>query len=162
MGSWLSAERSQADGKKREGGQAVLRKIIPNVIHDQKIVHLGTEVTARQAALFMREHNVGAVLIMDDEALKGILTVNDMTYRVVAEGRDPDETVLREIMTPDPDSVSSDTTAIEALRLMQDGGYRHLPVVDDGEVLGVVSRRDFHGVEKARLDDETALWERIA
>jgi CBS domain-containing protein len=81
---------------------------------------------------------------------------------VVAEGRDPDETVLREIMTPDPDSVSSDTTAIEALRLMQDGGYRHLPVVDDGEVLGVVSRRDFHGVEKARLDDETALWERIA
>jgi CBS domain-containing protein len=45
---------------------------------------------------------------------------------------------------------------------MQDGGYRHLPVVDGGLVLGVVSRRDFYGVEKLRLDDETALWERIA
>jgi CBS domain-containing protein len=65
-------------------------------------------------------------------------------------------------MTPDPDTVSSDTTAIDALRLMQDGGYRHLPVVDSGRVLGVVSRRDFYGVEKLRLDDETALWERIA
>jgi CBS domain-containing protein len=65
-------------------------------------------------------------------------------------------------MSPDPDTVSSDTTAIDALRLMQDGDYRHLPVVDGGRVLGLVSRRDFHGVEKARLDDETILWERIA
>jgi CBS domain-containing protein len=110
----------------------------------------------------MRENNVGAVLIVEDEALKGILTVNDLTYRVIAEGRDPDETLLGEIMTPDPDTVGSDTTAIEALRLMQDGDYRHLPVVDGGRILGLVSRRDFHGVEKARLDDETALWERIA
>jgi CBS domain-containing protein len=140
----------------------VLRKIIPNVIHGQEIVRLGPEATAREAALLMRERNVGAVLIIDDHDLTGILTVNDITYRVVAEGRDPDKTVLREIMTPDPDSVSSDTTAIEALRRMQDGDYRHLPVVDDGDVLGVVSRRDFHGTEKARLDDETALWERIA
>ena len=140
----------------------MLRKIIPSVIHDQKIIHLGAEATARQAALLMREQNVGAVLIMDDDELTGILTVNDMTYRVVGEGRDPDQTVLREIMTAEPDSVSSDTTAIDALRLMQDGGYRHLPIVDEGEVLGIVSRRDFHGVEKARLDDETALWERIA
>ena len=140
----------------------MLRKIIPNMIHNRKVVHLGEEATAREAARLMREHNVGAVLIVDVDELKGILTVNDMTYRVVAEGRDPDKTVLRDIMTLGPDSVRSDTTAIEALRLMQDGGYRHLPVVDKGKVVGVVSRRDFHGVEKARLDDETALWERIA
>jgi CBS domain-containing protein len=110
----------------------------------------------------MRKHNVGAMLIIEDESLKGILTVNDMTYRVIAEGLDPDKTLLGEVMTPDPDTVGSDTTAIDALRLMQDGDYRHLPVVDGGRVLGLVSRRDFHGVEKARLDDETALWERIA
>jgi CBS domain-containing protein len=110
----------------------------------------------------MREHNVGAVPIVEDGALKGILTVNDMTYRVIAEGRDPDKTFVREVMTPDPDTVSSDTAAIDALRLMQDGGYRHLPVVDGGRVLGLVSRRDFYGFEKARLDDETSLWESIA
>ncbi len=140
----------------------MLRKIIPDVIRGRQVVYLGGQATARQAAKLMRKHNVGAVLIIEDEALKGILTVNDMTYRVIAEGLDPDTTILGEVMTPDPDTVSSDTTAIDALRLMQDGNYRHLPIVDGGRVLGVVSRRDFHGVEKARLDDETALWERIA
>jgi CBS domain-containing protein len=110
----------------------------------------------------MRKHNVGAVLIIDEMALMGIITVNDMTYRVIAEGLDPEKTLLGEIMTPNPDTVSSDTTAIDALRLMHDGDYRHLPISDGGRVLGLVSRRDFHGVEKARLDDETALWERIA
>ena len=140
----------------------MLRRIIPDVIRGQQVVYLGGQATARQAAKLMRKHNVGAVLIIEDEALKGILTVNDMTYRVIAEGLDPDKTLLGEVMTPDPDTVSSDTTAIDALRLMQDGDYRHLPVVDGGRILGLISRRDFHGVEKARLDDETALWERIA
>ncbi len=140
----------------------MLRRIIPDVIRGRQVVYLGGQATARQAAKLMRKHNVGAVLIIEDEALKGILTVNDMTYRVIAKGLDPDKTLLGEVMTPDPDTVSSDTTAIDALRLMQDGNYRHLPVVDGGRVLGLVSRRDFHGVEKARLDDETALWERIA
>ena len=140
----------------------MLRRIIPDVIRGRQVVYLGGQATARRAAKLMRKHNVGAVLIIEDGALMGILTVNDMTYRVVAEGRDPDKTSAREVMTPDPDTVSPDTTAIDALRLMQDGGYRHLPVVDGKCVLCVVSRRDFFGVEKARLDDETALWERIA
>ena len=140
----------------------MLRRIIPDVIRGRQVVYLGGQATARQAAKLMRKHNVGAVLIIEDEALKGILTVNDMTYRVIAKGLDPDQTLLGEVMSPDPDTVSSDTTAIDALRLMQDGDYRHLPVVDGGRVLGLVSRRDFHGVEKARLDDETTLWERIA
>lgn len=140
----------------------MLRRIIPDVIRGQQVVYLGGQASARQAAKLMRQHNVGAVLIIEDETLKGILTVNDMTYRVIAEGLDPDKTLLGEVMTPDPDTVGSDTTAIDALRLMQDGGYRHLPVVDSRRILGLVSRRDFHSVEKARLDDETALWERIA
>ena len=138
------------------------RRIIPDVVGRRQVVHLGAQATARQAAELMRKHNVGAVLIIEDMVLKGIITVNDMTYRVIAEGLDPDKTLLREIMTPNPDTVSSDTTAIVALRLMQDGGYRHLPVVDGGRVLGLVSRRDFYGVDKSRLDEETALWERIS
>ena len=138
------------------------RRIIPDVIREQQVANVREQATVREAAKLMREHNVGAVPIVEDGALKGILTVNDMTYRVIAEGRDPDKTFVWEVMTPDPDTVSSDTAAIDALRLMQDGGYRHLPVVDGGRVLGLVSRRDFYGVEKARLDDETSLWESIA
>jgi len=54
------------------------------------------------------------------------------------------------------------STAIEALRLMHDGGFRHVPVVEQDVVIGVVSRGDFRGLEHDRLDEETGLWERIA
>lgn len=137
------------------------RKIIPDVVRQRQVLSVGGDAPVIEAAALMRKHDVGAVLIMEDEALKGILTVNDMTCRVIAEERDPKTTTAKEVMTPSPDTVTSDTTAIVALRLMQDGGYRHIPVVDNERVLGVVSRRDFYGLEKARLDDETALWERI-
>jgi CBS domain-containing protein len=145
-----------------QGEQGMLRRIIPDVVREQQVACVGKDATVRAAAELMRKQDVGAVLIMANDVLEGILTVNDVTYRVVAEGQDPERICVGEVMTPDPDTVKPDTKAIEALRLMQDGGYRHLPVIDDGRVVAVVSRRDFHGVEKARLDDETALWERIA
>lgn len=137
------------------------RKIVPDVMHTKTVVHLTGDASVREAARLMREHNIGAVLVMEEERLEGILTVADLTYRVIAEGRDPEKTLLREVMTARPDTIAPDSAAIDALRLMQDGDYRHLPVVEGGLVLGVVSRRDFHGTEKARLDDETHLWEHI-
>jgi CBS domain-containing protein len=115
----------------------------------------------REAAKVMHGRNVGSVLIIEDGRLEGILTERDVVHRVVAAGRDPDGTLLGEVMTRDPDTVLPDTTALDALRRMHDGGYRHLPVVEKGRVVAVVSRRDFLGGEKAQLDDETAIWERI-
>jgi CBS domain-containing protein len=137
------------------------RKVIPDVVRDQKLVHLTGEASVREAARLMRKCNVGSVLIMEQGRLQGIFTERDTVHRVVAEGRDPDKTVLREVMTSKPDTVAPGTTALDALRLMHDGGYRHLPVVAEGRVVGLVSRRDFLGAEKARLEDETATWERI-
>jgi CBS domain-containing protein len=64
-------------------------------------------------------------------------------------------------MTRDPTTMLSGKTATEALRLMEDGRYRHLPIVDDGKVVGIVSRFDSGGLELDRLDEETGLWERI-
>jgi CBS domain-containing protein len=140
----------------------MMRKIIPDVLTDPNVQSVKLNTTVMDAATLMRDHDVGAVAVMSDNTLKGILTVNDVAYRVVAEGLEPENTVVETVMTPSPDTIRPDSTAIEALRLMQDGGYRHLPVEKDGHVLAVISRRDFFGQEKARLDDETALWERIA
>jgi CBS domain-containing protein len=137
------------------------RKIIPDVMRDQEPVHLAASSTVREAAKLMHLRNVGSVLVMEKGRLEGILTERDVVQRVVAAGREPDETRLEEVMTKNPDTVRPEATAMDALRLMHDGGYRHLPVVDRGQVLGVVSRRDFLGAEKARLDEETAVWERI-
>ena len=70
-------------------------------------------------------------------------------------------TKLAAVMTRDPDTMPPGKTAIDALRLMEDGRYRHVPIVDDGKVVGIVSRFDFSCIELDRLDEETGLWERI-
>ena len=137
------------------------RKIVPDVISGQRVVHLEVTATVGEAAELMRDRNVGCVLVMGNNLLLGIFTERDLVARVVAEKRDPDATRLGDVMTPGPDTISADDRAIEALRLMDDGGYRHLPVVKDNQVVGVVSRRDFSGLEKARIDEETAIWDRI-
>jgi CBS domain-containing protein len=138
-----------------------MRRVVPDIVNNQQLLELPPTATVRTAALAMRERHVGAVLVTTDGHLDGIFTERDMVNRVVAEGRDPDRTTLAEVMTADPDTIAPTTTAIEALRLMNDGGYRHLPIVERGRVVGIVSRRDFHGDEKARLDDESDLWKRI-
>ncbi len=139
-----------------------MRRLVPDVVTDQQqLLALPRATSVRTAAQAMRERHVGAVLVAADGRLEGIFTERDMVNRVVAEGRDPDQTTLAEVMTADPDTASPSDTAIAALRRMQDGGYRHLPVVDRGRLIGIVSRRDFHGEEKARLDEESGLWEKI-
>jgi CBS domain-containing protein len=138
-----------------------MRRVVPDIVNNQRLLELPPTATVRGAALAMRERHVGAVLVTADGHLDGIFTERDMVNRVVAESRDPDRTTLAEVMTADPDTIAPTTTAIEALRLMNDGGYRHLPIVERGRVVGIVSRRDFHGDEKARLDEESDLWKKI-
>ena len=145
----------------RQGTGTLLRKIIPDVIRGDRLLHLAANASVRDAAKLMHEHDVGCVLIMENSVLLGIFTERDLVKRVVAESRDPDSTRLGEVMTANPDTIAAGDTAIEALRRMDGSGYRHLPVVHGGRVVGVVSRRDFSGFEKARIDDETDLWERL-
>ena len=65
--------------------------------------------------------------------------------------------MLAEVITHKPDTMSPGKTAIDALRQMQDGGYRHIPVVEDGRVVGVLSKGDFRGAEQDRLDERRHL-----
>jgi CBS domain-containing protein len=133
-----------------------------DLTRNQKPLVLPLHTTVREAAEHMRDRRVGAVLVVDDAArLMGIFTARDAVCRVLAQGKSPSETTLVEVMTADPDTIPSEHAAIEALRLMQDSHYRHLPIVNDGTVVGIVSRGDFRGSELDRLDEETGLWERI-
>jgi CBS domain-containing protein len=109
----------------------------------------------------MRDCRVGAVLVTEDDLrLIGIFTGRDAVH-MLAEGKSAARTILADAMTRDPDTMPPGKTAIEALRQMEDGRYRHLPIVDNGIVVGIVSRFDFSGIELDRLDEETGLWERI-
>jgi CBS domain-containing protein len=133
-----------------------------DLIRDQRPLMLPPTATVQEACRCMRERRVGAVLVTDPERhLLGIFTGRDALCRVLADDRGAGATTLEAVMTRKPDCIEPTTTAIEALRRMQDGGYRHLPIVAGGRVVGIVSRGDFRGLEQARLDDETGLWERI-
>ncbi|MCW3475050.1 CBS domain-containing protein [Limobrevibacterium gyesilva] len=117
--------------------------------------------TVQEACRLMHEHRIGAILVVDEHGrLEGIFTGRDVV-RLLAEGHSPLHTHLRTVMTRNPDHIHPRHTAIEALRLMHDGGFRHVPVVDEGRVVGIVSHGDFRAMEHARLDEETGIWERI-
>jgi CBS domain-containing protein len=134
-----------------------------DLVRDQNPLILTPSTSVMEAAAQMRDRAVGAVLVAkDDGVLVGIFTGRDAVTRVIAEGKNVASTTLAEVMTHNPDTVSPNNTAIEALRLMQDARCRHLPIVHSGKVIGIVSRGDFRGAEQDRLDAETGLWERIA
>jgi CBS domain-containing protein len=123
---------------------------------------LAPDMTAREACLRMRECAVDAVLVADGSgALLGIFTGRDAVRRVLAEGRDADRATLAEVMTREPAAVPSSAAAMEALRLMQDGGFDHVPVVEGGRAMGLVSHGDFLGPEQTRLEEETRTFETL-
>jgi CBS domain-containing protein len=130
------------------------RRIVPDVIGRQQLVMLPSSATVREAAICMSERQVGAVLVTRDGALEGIFTERDLLHRVVAPGRDPNGTHLVEVMTKNPDTIEADGYAIEALSRMSERGYRHLPVLDQGRLVGIVSRRDFLGEEIILVEEE--------
>jgi CBS domain-containing protein len=139
----------------------MLRRLIPDVVHDQALVTLSPTATVRQAAKKMAARDVRSVLVTSRGKLKGIFTGTDLINRVVARGLDPDRTKLREVMTARPESIDPDANALEALRKMHTGCYRHLPVVAQGKLCGIVSRRDILGFEADAVESEERLWERI-
>lgn len=133
-----------------------------DIVRNQDPVTLPPNASAREACQRMRDRRVGAVLVTEGDCrLVGIFTGRDAVHRVLAEGKSAARTTLEEVMTPNPDTMPPAKMAIEALRLMEDGRYRHLPIVNDGKAVGIVSQFDFSGIELDRLDEETGLWERI-
>jgi CBS domain-containing protein len=107
---------------------------------------LGPGSSLTNAATLMRAGEFGSVAIFEGDRLAGILTETDIV-RSVAEHRDPDTTTLSEYMSLDPVTAEPDEDSTEvALRMVQ-GGFRHLPVVEDGRLIGMVSARDLLQVE---------------
>ena len=129
-------------------------KIIPDVVRDQKIHSLAETGTARDAAKLMAEVHISAVLVAAGDKLLGIVTERDLTARIVAAGADPDTTPLSEIMTRNPDTLTPGATPLEALEMMRERGYRHLPLVEDGRMAGMVSIRDLYAAAKAQLEED--------
>ena len=140
----------------------MMNRPLTGLIRNKTPLTLPPDATVRDACQRMRNRGVGSVVVTDERGrLLGIFTERDAVCRVLAEAGDAERTALSAVMTKDPASMSPRGTAMEALRMMEDGGFRHVPVVEDGRAVGVVSYTDFAGLEHARLEDETAVFERL-
>ncbi len=131
------------------------------IVRKQKPLTMRPEASVGEACREMDANRFGAVLVTDEAGhLLGIFTGRD-AVRCLGHHENAASLRLGEAMTREPHTMPPGSTAIDALRLMQDGGFRHMPVVADGVVAGIVSRGDFRGLELDRLDEETGIWERI-
>lgn len=108
------------------------------------VISQGPGATVHEAACVMTRANCGSVLIIDtSNTLLGILTERDLMTRVVAKARDPAKTAVSEVMTPNPHCVTPDMKVADAVLIMIERGFRHLPIMTEaGKILGVFSVRD--------------------
>jgi CBS domain-containing protein len=122
-------------------------RTIRMIIEHQELVAASGDTTVIAAARLMKENHVGAVIVVEDGKLAGVFTERDALFRVIAEGRDVQTTPLAEVMTRNPRTIHPDKPFPDALHVMYEGGFRHVPVVEDGRPVGMISARDALGPE---------------
>ena len=139
----------------------MINRKLADIVKSQKLVALAERETVQEACRYMWERHTGSVLVLDDQqCLTGIFTGRD-AVRTLAKGKSAKKTPLAQAMTPNPITITPDNRAVDALREMSNRGFRHLPVVENGRIWGVVSRSDFLGMEIDRLDEDDHLCECI-
>ena len=107
----------------------------------------------------MRDHRVRAVLVMEDDKLLGIITQGDCAIKVLLPGADAKTTLVRDVMTRDPMTVKPADPLEACMGLMANRGFRHLPVMDGGRVVGVVSVGDVVKDSIRRMGEQIGFLE---
>ncbi len=110
----------------------------PSVIYS-----VGPKTLVSEASALMEEKNIGALLVMDGKTLLGIVTERDITRKVAKYPRVNSGVIkVSAVMTANPETITPNTQLIDCMELMKERGFRHVPVIDNGEVVGIVSMRD--------------------
>jgi CBS domain-containing protein len=123
-------------------------KQIGEVIEGRPLFHVDPTETVRQVARTMSERNIGCIAVIDDDGrLVGIFSERDVLTRIVAEGRNPDDTLVSNVMTKEIIVADPSDNVNDALQKMRDRNFRHLPVVKSGHLIGMISIRDLLQVD---------------
>ena len=125
------------------------------LVKDRRVYSVDANRTVLEAARYMMEQGVGAVPVLRDGNLTGILSERDIMNRVVAVGRTPGTTVVSEVMTANPRAVAADESIEECLFIMREFGFRHLPIVEGKELKGLVSLRDVLMHQAGEIERQT-------
>jgi CBS domain-containing protein len=123
-----------------------------------ELIHPDT--TVQEAARVLRMAHIGVLPVAEGSQLRGILTERDLVARVLAEGRDPTRTTVRDVMTAELIACGEDQESAEALRVMHERQVRHLAVVDrSGRLVGILSLRDLAlPLREAQLAGSAVRW----
>lgn len=140
-----------------------MERPVRSIIENQAPVTATADMTVTVASRLMKAKRIGAILVLEGARLAGIFTERDALFRVIAEGRDPAKTQLGEVMTRNPRTIAPDRPFGHALHLMHEGEFRHVPVVENGRAVGIVSARDALGPDLRQfisdLDQRTHIGE---
>lgn len=115
---------------------------IKSVMVQSKFITVSPEKSVSHAAGLMASKNAGAVMVITGDKLIGIFTERDVVFRVIAKGLDPKVTPLSAVMTPEPKTLSPTQSYGHALVIMQENGFRHIPVMENGCPIGIISSRN--------------------
>lgn len=127
---------------------------ISQILSDRELYHVEPSQTVLDVAAKMAELRVGAILVLEDGALRGIFSERDLLRRVLVDGRDPRTVTVAQVMTASPATVDESATADEAMEIMHQHGCRHLPVMRNGRVVQLVSMRDLMYFDLERKAEE--------
>lgn len=134
------------------------RKIVPDVIKSpQDLATVTPKATVAEVSELMATRRIGAILVLEKGKLAGIFTERDALVRVIAKGVDPKTTAVGEVMTKNPDTIQPTESVQTALDLMAERGYRHLPVIDEGQLYGIISIRDLYRSVKQQMEEDILL-----
>ncbi|HEX5168857.1 MAG TPA: CBS domain-containing protein [Cyclobacteriaceae bacterium] len=118
---------------------------VKNILEEKKghkAISIGPDATIFGALEVMLDKNIGGLLVMDGDKLVGIFTERDYSRKVILKGKSSKDTLIKDLMTPNPITVTPDTTIEDCMQLMTNKFIRHLPVVENGKVTGVISIGD--------------------
>ena len=110
-------------------------------------ISVSPTTSIKECSRLMKKHHVGSVIVVKNNRLLGILSEQDFVYKVIAEGKDIEKTLIKDIMTTDPVTITPDVDIFYALKKMRDQDVRRLPVVDETKVIGYLTSKDILKIE---------------
>ena len=109
---------------------------------NRPIYSVGPNATIREALEIMAQHNIGALLVMDGEALKGIFSERDYARKVALKGKSSNDAKVSDVMTSNVITINTKHSIDQCMQIMTDKHIRHLPIVNDVQVIGLISIGD--------------------
>lgn len=128
-------------------------EVDPHLYQKGKLAALPPNASVHHAAGLMKAHGIGSILVMQHSELLGIFTERDVSFRVVAKNLSPDATALEEVMTDKLVTVAPSEPCLKVAEKMRDGHFRHLPVIEDGKPVGILSIRDLYSYIQWQLGE---------